>query len=218
MRPHWSQVEATLDRYEEPAVREVVVRVLRAELADDPAARGPVAHELSKALSAHFGAWYAQGPTVGDETVSPWCWCHSFWKPWAAEGSRESRIQAVADGVIEQIELCRSWRLQLARWFWDREKAGLDERLESDLLDLVAVLVDLGLHDAWYVHVEAAVAWYLEALGHTVPADLPDVLEGIAGTSFTSWVDPTPADRKRFAEAAAWAVFERMFDAANPPS
>ncbi|MCB9673830.1 MAG: hypothetical protein H6737_01860 [Alphaproteobacteria bacterium] len=212
-RPHWSQVETSLDQYDREAVRSAVLDVLRHEQPVERARTPSPGRAVHEALNRALGAWYQAGPTVGDETVVGWCWCHSFWAPAKELADTEARYRALADGVVEQVEVCRDWRLGLARWIWDHAGDGSDETLEGTVLELVSVLVGLGLHDSWYAHVPTAVAWTLESRGRPVPPDLDDQLEALASTSFTSWVEPTADARKRFAESAAWAVVERALDA-----
>lgn len=181
-----------MERWDEERVRQRILREL------GPATSFPaVASRLRDALSEELGDWYAAGPQVGGETISGWCWCHAFPRPFVAGG-----LEAVAEGVVDEVRGCLAWRRGLGAWLDERRGPRELLTLEEELVDLVGVLVGLGLNDAWYVHVPAATAWRLEVAGHPVPDDLFDQLDGIAGTCFTSWVDPKPPERASYARDA----------------
>lgn len=220
MNPSWSDVEVSLDAWDpEPVERAVLDALITAVGSGPPVPREanrvwPYPKAVREALSEAIGPWYALGPQVGDETVSGWCWCHAFWAPFEGR-SVGPGLEAVARGVMVEVEICRAWRIGLAGFLREMSPIpGVEpEVLESDLLALVGVLVELGIHDSWYQHVHVAAGWMLQARGLPVPPDLADALEGIAGARFTSWSAPSAAARQEFAQQAAWAAVERLLDA-----
>jgi hypothetical protein len=194
MIPSAQDVRAGLQRYDPEATKHAVRKATKGEL------------PMWSALQQTLGTWYSHGPQVGDETLDPWCWCHAYNK----EG---------VGGVLRQIEAVRQWRLDLFAWL-DR-RLRLDgprdvvevEDLDDVLLDLVGQLVELGLHDAWYVHVHVAIAWMLDHLGISRSPTLMDRLDALCDTSFRSWCEPSPSTRASFAEAATWMLIEAQLDA-----
>lgn len=216
--PDFDRVQVSLDTYDPDSVRARVLAMLREQIPDGRSARR-APHELGPRLHALLGDWYTAGPTVGDETVSGWCWCHSFWKPIQSAGvpdDMNARIEVLADGLMEQVEVCRRWRLELARWIWDRDPSRFDAHLEHELVELVGHLVDLGVHECWYQHFDTAVVWMLQGHGRPVTPKLAEQVGLAAEMHFSSWVEPSDAARRRFAESTAWAAYELWFDRAYP--
>lgn len=218
MTPSWAEVEVSLDAWDPEPVRSAVVRALHGAMPQEgqgPERTWPYAQAVRDALSASAGRWYALGPQVGDETVTSWCWCHSFWRPFdASSGAVVDRLEAVADEVMAQVEGCRAWRVGLAGHLRELPRAlALDDtRLQGDLLALIGVLVQLGIHDSWYQHVHVAAGWMLQAQGHSVSEALSQRIEALCETRFTSWTEPTAADRAGFADDVTWAVVEALLD------
>ncbi len=221
MSSPWETVQVSLDAYDPDRVRAAVAQSLRALPVAGPAApqeaRSEVYSRVQQALEAELGSWYVLGgPRVGDETVDGWCWCHSFWGAWREEGDASSRSARTLEGVLLEVERARQWRLSVAKWVWARATKLTADTLQHDLADLVEHLTELGLHDAWYVHVHIAAVWFLEAAGHAVPVDLSDRLDAIASTHFTSWPTPPPGGRRKLAEEAGGVGRETHFDRTYP--
>ncbi|MCB9672838.1 MAG: hypothetical protein H6734_25425 [Alphaproteobacteria bacterium] len=200
MIPHVEEVWDGVWAWQPHLLRPVVFPLLTPATPDAVAVR----HTLRDAL----GPWYAAGPHVGDESITGWCWCHSFL---CSAALPADRAEARWGGLVEQIDGCVAWRRDLITWLHGLPDDALDQP-EAALVGLVEQLVALGIYDAWYVHVQVGVAWMLDRFGVLRDDALSDRLCALTETSFTSWVAPAPRDIARFADAAAWEIVERLLD------
>ncbi|MEA5365503.1 hypothetical protein VA596_38675 [Amycolatopsis sp., V23-08] len=159
-----------------------------------PAARVDAAwvDELAQAMTGHFGSWAAGWRWAHDEgdlgggPVAAWC-CprHSITTP-----------DETLNRIGEALGQWRSWLEDLAERF-DRypldgtpdERGRVQERATTDLVN--AVVERTGAGDAWYLHCEQVLTWYLTRWG--VPADTAreQVARTVSG-EFESWVAPDP--------------------------
>lgn len=181
-----------------------------------PVARD-VAGPLREVLTRRLGDWYARGPQVGDESVTGWCWCHCALRGWDP-ARRDASLDAVVDGLLLEAQACRSWRVALLDAIDTTDPWELDDQagLTAAILVVVEALLGLGIHDAWYPNLVPAVRWLAEARGQAVDDALEARLEALTGTRFTSWTTPSVADRRAFAEQAAWALLEAELDLRYP--
>lgn len=190
--PALDEVERSLDAFDAEQVRRAVWSGLMDE--------GPP-HRFSERLDQALGVWYQAGPRVGDESVRPWCWCHSFRRP-PTIGERWA-------SVLEELRFGIAWRRSVIA-----AVHGIDdlEEPEQAVLQLLDTVIGLGIHDAWYVHIDAALAWLMDHLG--IPRDdaRTEALYLACERRFTSWTTPGPETRRAFADEVAWTLVEQQLD------
>ncbi|MGW2375399.1 hypothetical protein [Kitasatospora sp. NPDC001683] len=161
---------------------------------------------LTRALVERFGRW-----------VIGWRWAHPG--GWISSGAvsapccpRESlAVPEALDRVATALCEWRAWLEDLAESFdrypLDSVPAGERPRLwERAAVQLVTLVVErTRADDAWHVHCEQVLTWFLTHCG--VPASAAEVLvEEAIGGRFDSWTGPERQVLEDMAQRLAWSL------------
>ncbi len=195
-------MQQSLERYD----RDKLARSLESKLTKLIPSRGqPITNGIDhavavwKTIANHTGRWSHAGPVVGGETLSGWCWCHSYGAAISGEGHAERVARCVRE-ILLQLDHIHAYLNALAKLFDSKKRSLRDPERRTEALglcfdDLLDVVVQWsGCHDAWYHNLLDACRWASEASGLRISAPAKAEIERAVRSVCTSWVEPSSAD------------------------
>lgn len=172
--------------------------------------------KIQSLLRQHLGLWHhSGGPTLGDEMLNSWCWCHALYEHFDATQHDQSAM-LTAQMLMDELRFVFGWYVMLRDYM--QQLGPIDEtNREQQLTQIFDALVDhtiaYGLNDSWYQCLAPAIVWILQHQGLTVSDQWGDQIFDSLFNYFSSWVRPTRTQQTNFAKDVAWQALLLEFDA-----
>ncbi len=157
---------------------------------------------------------------MGNESISEWCWCHSF--PNSFQGkTHQERIIAVAESILEQVERLHQFLVNLCTLFdslslspeLGKQEAEVKAALEN-IIDFV--ISETRCNESWYYFAEEAVRWFFEDKNICLTESLQIQIEFAIESSFRSWIEPSNESKQQVAEMIAFEFLKQEFERLYP--